>query len=98
MDEPRTVITTDFLKLLLEQVYEVFMNQTLACAELEALQIAMSVTGADGNPVDNSTAELILDDMALLANGMLRGELTPATRERLEKIKQVSPFLFEEAA
>jgi hypothetical protein len=60
---------------------------------VSALTIAICVGHTWGKGFDDQIVTAILDEMALLADSMLKAEgLTPATRQRLERIRDDSPM------
>jgi hypothetical protein len=91
-----TLIEIDPLEVL-KQMDDAY-HSTDAYEMMSALEIALRICERDGDNFDNLTVELILQEMAMLADWMLRhnGGLTDATRQRLEHIMADSGLFAEE--
>jgi hypothetical protein len=86
-----TIITTEFLALLLQQI-AVYRDNTDDFASIYALDIAIAAIDAD----DERSAETILENMSHLADCMLRNSgFSPLTRARLETISGTHPDFAE---
>jgi hypothetical protein len=86
-----TIITTEFLTVLLEQIWQVYSDNTDDFCSMYAIDIAITAIGAD-EKMNEQSAETILEYMSILADCMLgNSELSPAIRARLEAVRYTNP-------
>ena len=94
-----TVITTEFLALLLDQIETVYRDNTDDWTSIHALNIAIAAIEAD-KKMDERSAETILEEMSLLAGWILasNSKFSPAICARLAKIRTTHPDFAEPAS
>jgi len=90
-------ITTEFLVMLLRQIWQVYYDNTEDWAAMHALDIVTAAIEAD-EKMNEESAETVLEYMSHLADWMLGNpEFSPAIRVRLEAIRNTHPDFAEPA-
>jgi aerobic-type carbon monoxide dehydrogenase small subunit (CoxS/CutS family) len=90
-----TIITIEFLALLLQQIEAVYRHNTNDFCSICALDLAIAAIEADEN-MNERSAETILENMSHLAHCMLGNSgFSPAIRARLETIRYTHPDFAE---